>query len=249
LSCRASNGCSSRWFRSAGAYTLTIWHEIESKLGGFMRGQFLVMLSVGFISAIGYAVIGLPNVLVLGVLAALFEAVPLVGPVLAAVPALLVALPLGMPTVFTVIGFATIVQLLESNLLVPRIMHGAVGTSALIGLFAVLAFGTLYGIMGVFIAIPIAAVVQVIVDHLVINGEPDLAAATTNAPQVDALLARVRQLRQQARTRLRARETRMGFDPEIDDRSPRLFRSRKQRPGADQQAARGQGQSRHPRDP
>jgi predicted PurR-regulated permease PerM len=199
------------------AHTLTIWHEIESKLGGFMRGQFLVMLSVGFISAIGYVVIGLPNVLVLGVLAALFEAVPLVGPVLAAVPALLVALPLGMPTVFTVIGFATVVQLLESNLLVPRIMHGAVGTSALIGLFAVLAFGTLYGIMGVFIAIPIAAVVQVIVDRLVINGEPDLAAATMNAPQVDALLARVRQLRQQARTRLRARETRMGFDPDSAD--------------------------------
>ena len=199
------------------ARTLTIWHEIESKLGGFMRGQFLVMLSVGLISAVGYAVIGLPNVLVLGVLAALFEAVPLIGPVLAAVPALLVALPLGMPTVFTVIGYATIVQLLESNLLVPRIMRGAVGTSPLIGLFAVLAFGTLYGIMGVFIAIPMAAVLQVIIDRVVINGEPDLAPATANAPQVDALLVRVHHLRQQMRTRLRARETRMGFDPDTAD--------------------------------
>jgi predicted PurR-regulated permease PerM len=70
---------------------LNIWHEIESKLGGFVRGQGLAMVASG----IGYALIGLPNALALGVLAGLLEAVPLLGPVLAAVPVVLVALPIG----------------------------------------------------------------------------------------------------------------------------------------------------------
>ena len=74
---------------------LNVWHEIESKLGGFMRGKGLAMLSVGAASALGYALIGLPNVLALAVLAGLLEAVPLIGPILAVVPAVLVALPLG----------------------------------------------------------------------------------------------------------------------------------------------------------
>lgn len=194
---------------------LTIWHEIESKLGGFIRGQFLVMVAVGVASGLGYAVIGLPNVLVLALLAGILEAVPMVGPVLAAVPALAAAMPLGPPTMVAVIGFALLVQLLENNLLVPRIMGGTVGTSALVGLVAVLAFGTLYGILGVFIAIPITAVIQVIVDRMVINR--DTAAPVNPDSQLEALLARVRNVRQQLRVRLRARETRMGIDPDTAD--------------------------------
>src|SRR4030095_5766731 len=122
--------------------------------------------------------IGLPNVLVLGILAALFEAVPMIGPVLAAIPALAVALPMGLPTVLAGIALATFVQVIENNLIVPRIMSGTVGTSGLLGMAAVLAFGTLYGILGVFIAIPITAVIQVIVDRLLINAEPRGGTAT-----------------------------------------------------------------------
>jgi predicted PurR-regulated permease PerM len=198
------------------ARTLTIWHEIEFKLGGFIRGQFYAMLAVGALSAIGYALIGLPNVFVLGILAALFEAVPMIGPVLAAIPALAVALPMGLPTVLAVIALATFVQVIENNLIVPRIMSGTVGTSALLGLVAVLAFGALYGILGVFIAIPMTAVIQVIVDRLLINAEPREVTATA-ASQLEELLARVRHIRQQLRTRLRARDSRMGIDPDTAD--------------------------------
>ena len=128
-------------------HALSVWHEIESKLGGFMRGQGLAMLSIGAASALGYALIGLPNVLVLGVLAGLLEAVPMIGPVLGVVPAVLVALPLGPRTVIFVIGLAVLLQLIENNVLIPRIMHRTVGVNALVGLLAVLAFGTLYGIV------------------------------------------------------------------------------------------------------
>ena len=111
---------------------LYIWHEIESKLGGFMRGQGLAMLTMGAASALGYALIGLPNVLALAVLAGLLEAVPMIGPALAVVPAVFVALPLGLHTVIFVIGLAVLLQLIESNLLIPRIMYHAVGVSALV---------------------------------------------------------------------------------------------------------------------
>jgi predicted PurR-regulated permease PerM len=196
---------------------LNIWHEIEAKLGGFLRGQGLAMLSIAAASALGYALIGLPNVLALAVLAGLLEAVPMIGPALAVVPAILVALPLGVSTVLLVIGLAEILQLIENNLLIPRIMHHAVGVSALIGLLAVLAFGTLYGILGVLIAIPMTAVIQVLLDSMVVNTEPlaqfhDLV----NGPW-SGLHARVRVLRQQARVRLRARTSRMGIDPATAD--------------------------------
>ncbi len=196
---------------------LNVWHEIESKLGGFMRGKGLAMLSVGAASALGYALIGLPNVLALAVLAGLLEAVPLIGPILAIVPAVLVALPLGPHPVIFVIGFAVLLQLIESNVLIPRIMDRAVGVSALVGLLAILAFGTLYGILGVFIAIPMTAVIQVLLDTMVINAEPVAEPAGLVGSPWEDLRARVRALRQQARVRLRARTSRMGIDPATAD--------------------------------
>ena len=191
---------------------LNVWHEIESKLGGFMRGKALAMLSVGVASALGYALIGLPNVLALAVVAGLLEAVPLIGPILAIVPAVLVALPLGPHPVIFVIGFAVLLQLVESNVLIPRIMDRAVGVSALVGLVAILAFGTLYGILGVIIAIPMTAVIQVLLDTLVINAETFAEPAGLVGSPWEDLRARVRALRQQARVRLRARTSRMGTD-------------------------------------
>lgn len=196
---------------------LNVWHEIESKLGAFIRGQGMAMLAVGVASGIGYAVIGLPNVLALAVLAGLLEAVPMVGPILAAVPAVLVALPLGLTTVLLVIGLSGLIQLLENNLLIPRIMEKEVGVSALVGLIAVLAFGTLYGVLGVFIAIPTAAVVQVLMHSMVLTREPVATPEEIVTTPWAGLRVRIANLRHEARDRMRARETRMGIDPETPD--------------------------------
>jgi hypothetical protein len=156
-------------------------------------------------------------VLALAVLAGLLEAVPMIGPTLAAVPAVLVALSLGTTQVLLVIGVAITIQVLENNLLVPRIMEHAVGVSALVGLVAVLAFGTLYGILGVFIAIPVAAVAQVLVEAMVLKREPvTLPEEDVGSPWV-GLRTRLRILRADARERLRARDTRMGIDPATTD--------------------------------
>jgi len=196
---------------------LGAWREIESRMGGFMRGQGIAMLAIGVASAVGYAAIGLPNVLALGVLAGLLEAVPWIGPMLAVVPALLVALPLGTNTVLLVMGLAVLIQFFENNVLIPRIMDRAVGVSALVGLLAILAFGALYGIVGIFIAIPMAAVIQVLIDTMVVNVEPVAEPAGLPDGPWDDLRARVRALRQQARVRLRGRDSRMGIDPALPD--------------------------------
>jgi predicted PurR-regulated permease PerM len=198
------------------ANVLNVWHEIESKLGAYLRAQGLAMLSIGVASAIGYTLIGLPNVLALGFLAGLLEAVPLIGPTLASGPAVIVALPLGLRTVLLVIGFSVVVQVTENNVLIPRIMHRAVGVSALVGIFAVLAFGTLYGLLGVFIAIPMTAVIQVLLESMVVDTDPAAAEDAALNPWA-GLRARIRALRQQERNRLRARGSRMGIDPATAD--------------------------------
>jgi hypothetical protein len=174
------------------------------------------MLTIGVVSAIGYALIGLPNVFALGFLAGLLEAVPLIGPTLACVPAVLVALPLGLNTVLMVIGFSVAVQVTENNVLIPRIMHSAVGVSALVGILAVLAFGTLYGLLGVFIAIPMTAAIQVLLESIVVDAGPAATGDPAQSPWA-RLRARLWTLQQQLRIRLRARESRMGIDPATAD--------------------------------
>jgi len=199
------------------ARVLSVWHEIEAKLGAFVRGQGMAMAAIGTASAIGYALIGLPNVLVLAVLAGLLEAVPLIGPILSVVPAVIVALPLGLPTVLSVVGFAVVLQLVENNVLVPRIMRHAVGVSPLVSILAILVFGTLYGVSGVLVAIPMTAVIQVLLDSTLINAEPVGEPQGLADGPWPGLRRRVGALRQQARRRLRARTSRMGIDPGTAD--------------------------------
>lgn len=196
---------------------LNIWHEIEFKLGAFIRGQFLTMLIVGVVSGIGYKLIGLPNVLVLAVLAGLLEAIPMVGSILAVVPAFFVALPLGLSSILAVIGYGLLLHEIESNVLTPRIMSHTVGVSALSAIFSLLAFGALFGVLGVFIAIPLAAVIQVLLDRTVINPEPAPATTPFVATPLETLRTRVQALRQQMRLRLRGGDNRMGIDPRVRD--------------------------------
>jgi len=193
---------------------LGAWREIESKLGAYLRAQGIAMVIVGVASGLGYVLIGLPNPLALAVLAGLFEGVPLLGPFLAAVPALLAALALGLPAVLLTLGWSTLVQLIESNVLVPRLMSHAVGVSALVSLVAILAFGSTYGILGVFIAVPLAAVVQVVLDRFVLDAGPESGA---DPAALDRLRSRALGLRQRMRLRLRGRSVRMGIDPETPE--------------------------------
>jgi len=125
------------------------------------------MLAIGTMATLGYFLLGLPNPVLLGVAAGLFEIVPMVGPFLAFAPAVLVALATIDPTrALAVVGYALVIQQIESNILVPRVMGRTVGVSPLTVLLGILIGAALAGIPGAFLAVPIAGAVQVILAHM-----------------------------------------------------------------------------------
>jgi predicted PurR-regulated permease PerM len=160
----------------------TVWMEVEHRLGGWVRGQLLVMLAMGVLAGVGFWIIGLPNPVLLGVLAGLGELVPMVGPFLAFAPAVLVALGIDPWTALLVIAYAVVIQQIESNFLVPRIMGHTVGVSPLTVVLGILIGAILYGLPGAFLAVPIAGAIQVIVAHAV--GMEDAAQLGAHAPAV-----------------------------------------------------------------
>lgn len=148
-----------------GAYELIT--AIETKVSAYITGQGILMLVVGGMALVAYLLIGLPYVLVLALVAGLMEAVPLVGPILGAVPAALVALSLGPDKLVWVIVATVIIQQLENSLLVPRVMRKAVGVNPFVSLLAIFSFSSLLGVPGALMAIPTAAIIQLVLDRYV----------------------------------------------------------------------------------
>jgi Predicted permease len=145
--------------------------DIETKVGFYVAGQGVLCLVMGIMSLIAYTFIGLPNVLVLGLLAAVGEAIPLVGPLIGAVPAALMALSIGPGKLVWVIVVTIILHQTENYLLAPRIMRKAVGVNPFVSLLAFFAFGSLLGLGGVLLAIPMAAIIQLVLDRFVFHPE------------------------------------------------------------------------------
>jgi predicted PurR-regulated permease PerM len=140
---------------------------MESKIGFYMVGQAILCLVIGILALIAYLLIGLPNALVLALIAGVLEAVPMVGPLLGAIPAALVALSIGPGKLIWVILATVVIQQLENTLLVPRIMKKAVGVNPFVTLLALFAFSSLFGLAGALMAIPIAAMIQLALNHFV----------------------------------------------------------------------------------
>jgi predicted PurR-regulated permease PerM len=132
-------------------------------LGGYLRGQLTLAAIIGVATGVGMSVLGLPYAVVLGVLAGLLELVPMFGPILSAIPALLVALFLPFPTVVWVLLFFLGIQQIENNVLAPRISGHAVGLHPLGAMFALLAGFQLAGVIGGLFAVPIAGVLWVLI--------------------------------------------------------------------------------------
>jgi predicted PurR-regulated permease PerM len=143
----------------------TVWNELEDTLGAWVRGQLFLMLIVGVVGGIGFVLLGLPSPIVLALIAALGEMIPIVGPYLAFTPAVLITLATQPDRVLLVLVFAIVVQLVESNVLVPRTMNHLVGISPLTIILGIQVGAILYGLPGALLAVPVAAAVQVILAH------------------------------------------------------------------------------------
>lgn len=142
---------------------------METKVGFYIAGQGVLCLIVGILALIAYLLIGLPNAFVLALVAGLLEAVPMIGPLLGAIPAALIALSIAPAKLIWVIVAMVIIQQLENSLLVPRVMRKAVGVNPFVSLLAIFAFSSLFGIAGALMAIPMAAIIQLLLDRFIFH--------------------------------------------------------------------------------
>lgn len=139
-------------------YALDLWARSQAKIGSWLRGQLLLGLVVGFTVYLALTILGVRYALILAFLAAIFELVPIIGPILAAVPAVFFAF-LASPILALITALVYLaIQQLESHLLVPLVMRRTVGLNPLVVIIALLVGAKLGGILGMFLAVPLAAV-------------------------------------------------------------------------------------------
>jgi predicted PurR-regulated permease PerM len=138
-------------------------------LSQWLGGQLVAMILVGVLVTVGLALVGVPSALALGLIAGVTEFVPIVGPVLGAIPALLLASTEGWNTVLWTLGVFVVVQQIENNLIMPLVMGNAVKVAPAVGLFAVVAIGVLFGPLGLLLGYPLAIVIDVAVRRLYIR--------------------------------------------------------------------------------
>lgn len=140
--------------------------DVGRALELWLHGQLVAMLMVGSLTTLGLWLLGVPSALALGVLAGLAEFVPLIGPIVAAVPAILVALSESGTLALWVIGLYILIQQVEGNVIMPLIQRRMVDLPPAITLFAIVAFWLLFGAVGVLLATPLAVLVFVLVKKL-----------------------------------------------------------------------------------
>jgi len=209
----------------------TLMVEMEEKVGAFFRGQLILCTFVGVLDLIVYLVIGLPYAIALALIAFVCEAIPMIGPALGAIPAIVVALAT-MPDKAVYVLIATLViQQVESNVLVPRVMDRAVGVNAISVILSIIAFSLLFGLAGALLAIPLAAIVQVVLGRLVFHTATSEAAPDTSdlivelqttggRDWVSVLRMEAREIAEDVRKQMRKLETARELSdehPPIDD--------------------------------
>lgn len=154
--------------------------ELSQRAGGWVRGQVILMVFIGTVTFVGLFVLQVPYPVALATWASLMEIIPIIGPFLGAIPAILVAFQVSPWLALATAILYVIVQQLENNILVPKIMERAVGLHPILVMVGVLAGGVLYGILGIVIAVPLVAAMQVLAMRLVL---PWLIAQMGDEPE------------------------------------------------------------------
>ena len=143
--------------------------EIEKRLGGWARGEFALMFVVGLATYIGLSLLGIPFALPLAVLSGLLEIIPLLGPIISAIPGVIIGFGISPLTGIGVAAMAFLIQQLENYILVPKIMQNSVGVSPIVTLIALAVGARLAGITGMIISVPMVITLQVIAKNYLIK--------------------------------------------------------------------------------
>jgi len=137
--------------------------KFNAKMAQWMGGHFLLMLIVGVCDGIVLAILGVPYALILAIWGGLTELIPYLGPWLGLIPAVVIAFTISPLTALLVVAAYLLIQQLESHFLAPKVLGKAVGLSPVIIILALLAGAKLMGILGMIIAVPVAATIAVII--------------------------------------------------------------------------------------
>lgn len=143
-----------------------LFAKMQLKVGSWLRGQLILSMIIGLMVYVGLLILGVNYALVLALLAALLEFIPYIGPILAAVPALLLAFSVSPLKAGMVLILYFIIQQVENNILVPKVMQKAVGLNPVVSVVAVLVGARLGGVMGILFAIPAVTALDVLLSEL-----------------------------------------------------------------------------------
>ncbi len=146
------------------AHVLSLWKRSQDKIGKWMQGQLILGCIVGVLLYLGLTILGVKYALLLGVLAAVFELIPVFGQILSGIPAIVIAFSTGGLTMaFLTFGLYMIVQQFEAHLIYPIVVKKIVGVPPLLVILALLVGFRLFGFLGVLLSVPIAGAIQELV--------------------------------------------------------------------------------------
>lgn len=152
------------------AYVLSIVERAQEKIGRWVIAQMLLGIIVGVITFVGLWSLGVPYALALALLAGFLELIPVIGPILAGIPAVLLGFTQSLLLGVLVLILYIVIQQLENHLLVPNIMRRAIGLNPLTTIIAVLIGAKLAGVLGIILAVPVATILSVFFSDLVPAG-------------------------------------------------------------------------------
>ncbi len=158
-------------------YVINLWERSERKVGRWLQGQLLLALSVGLMVFIGLSLFKVKYALLLGLIAMILEIVPIVGPVISAIPGVILAFSQSPTLGVWVLVFYVAVQQTESHIFTPLILGRTLGLNPITVIIALLIGGQLAGILGILLAVPVAVVIVEILDDLAKQKETRRATA------------------------------------------------------------------------
>jgi len=144
-------------------YIMHLVNRMQQKIGLWLRGQLILSLSIFVLTYVGLLILGVKYALVLALIAGLLEFIPYLGPTLSAIPAVFLAFTQAPALALFTLGLYYIIQMVENNILVPKIMQKTVGLNPIISISALLVGYKLAGVVGAILSIPVATAVSVFI--------------------------------------------------------------------------------------
>lgn len=153
----------------AAGRVVSVLRDVEQRLGSWVQGELILMTIIGIFSYIGLTILRVDFALPLAIIAGLLEAVPMIGPIISAVPAILVALASSQFLALSVVALYFIIQQIENNVIVPFVMKRSVGLPPLLTILSLMIGGRLGGITGAVLSVPVVLVLQVLFRELLLK--------------------------------------------------------------------------------